>query len=93
MSDLTAGRRFIIGVEGVPASPSPISNAVVVGGTCWISGQLSVGNDGRYRPGTAREEAARALAPPLTARSTVAPVIHNKRLSHQNDYCAFHKTY
>ena len=54
-------RRFITAVEGVPASPSPISNAVVVGTTCWISGQLSVGDDGRYRPGTAREEAERAF--------------------------------
>lgn len=49
-------RRFIVEVDGVPASPSPISNAVVVGNMCWISGQLSVGPDG-YIPGTAREEA------------------------------------
>lgn len=54
-------RRFITAVDGVPASPSPISNAVVVGGTCWISGQLSVGEDGRYLPGSAREEAERAF--------------------------------
>jgi len=53
--------RFITAVDGVPASPSPISNAVVVGGTCWISGQLSVGDDGQYAPGTPREEAARAF--------------------------------
>ena len=49
-------RKYIVEVEGVPSSPSPISNAVVVGSTCWISGQLSVGPDG-YIPGTAREEA------------------------------------
>jgi 2-iminobutanoate/2-iminopropanoate deaminase len=49
-------RKFIVDVEGVPASPSPISNAVVVGNMCWISGQLSVGSNG-YIPGTAREEA------------------------------------
>ncbi len=61
MSDLPTDRRFIGAVEGVPASPSPISNAVVVGDTCWISGQLSVGDDGRYRPGTACEEAERAF--------------------------------
>ena len=54
-------RTFITKVEGVPASPSPISNAVVVGNTCWISGQLSIGSDGRYRPGTPREEAERAF--------------------------------
>ncbi|MCV2890563.1 RidA family protein [Ruegeria aquimaris] len=49
-------REFIVDVAGVPESPSPISNAVVVGNTCWISGQLSVGPGG-YIPGTAREEA------------------------------------
>jgi 2-iminobutanoate/2-iminopropanoate deaminase len=55
-------KRCIVEVEGVPASPSPISNAVVVGNQCWISGQLSVGPDGKYAPGTAREEAERAFA-------------------------------
>lgn len=55
-------KRFIVEVGGVPASPSPISNAVVIGNQCWISGQLSVGDDGAYAPGTAREEAARAFA-------------------------------
>jgi len=54
-------KRFIVEVEGVPPSPSPISNAVVVGNQCWISGQLSVGSDGAYAPGTAREEAKRAF--------------------------------
>ncbi|GGX61061.1 hypothetical protein GCM10007385_32910 [Tateyamaria omphalii] len=53
-------RTFITAVPGVPASPSPISNAVVVGNTCHISGQLAVYDDG-YRPGTASEEAARAF--------------------------------
>jgi 2-iminobutanoate/2-iminopropanoate deaminase len=55
-------KRYIVEVEGVPPSPSPISNAVVVGNQCWISGQLSVGDDGSYVPGTAREEASRAFA-------------------------------
>ncbi len=54
-------KRYIVEVNGVPTSPSPISNAVVVGNQCWISGQLSVGDDGSYLPGTAREEAARAF--------------------------------
>jgi len=54
-------RKYIVEVDGVPASPSPISNAVVVGNTCWISGQLSVGESG-YIPGTAREEAEIAFA-------------------------------
>ena len=55
-------KRYIVEVEGVPPSPSPISNAVVVGNHCWISGQLSVGPDGLYLPGTTREEAERAFA-------------------------------
>jgi 2-iminobutanoate/2-iminopropanoate deaminase len=55
-------KRYIVDVDGVPASPSPISNAVVVGNQCWISGQLSVDPDGKYAPGTAREEAERAFA-------------------------------
>jgi 2-iminobutanoate/2-iminopropanoate deaminase len=54
-------KRYIVDVEGVPTIPSPISNAVVVGNQCWISGQLSVGTDGSYVPGTAREEAERAF--------------------------------
>lgn len=53
-------RKFIVEVPGVPTSPSPISNAVVVGNTCHISGQLAVYEDG-YRPGSAREEAERAF--------------------------------
>ncbi len=55
-------KRCIVEVEGVPTSPSPISNAVVVGNQCWISGQLSVGDDGKYAPGSARDEAERAFA-------------------------------
>ena len=55
-------KRYIVQVDGVPNSPSPISHAVVVGNQCWISGQLSVGIDGTYQPGTAREEADRAFA-------------------------------
>lgn len=43
-------KRYIVAVEGVPPSPSPISNAVVAGNMCWISGQLSVGADGAYCP-------------------------------------------
>jgi 2-iminobutanoate/2-iminopropanoate deaminase len=54
-------KRHITEVDGVPPSPSPISNAVVVGDQCWISGQLSVGADGNYLPGTVSEEAERAF--------------------------------
>ena len=55
-------KRYIVDVNRVPPSPSPISSAVVVGNQCWISGQLSVGDDGAYVPGTTREEAERAFA-------------------------------
>lgn len=54
-------KKYVVEVDGVPESPSPISNAVVVGKQCWISGQLSVGPEG-YVPGTAAEEAERAFA-------------------------------
>ncbi len=54
-------KRYIVNVDGVPPSPSPISNAVVVGNQCWISGQLSVGDDGNYVPGSTLEEARRAF--------------------------------
>lgn len=52
--------KHILEVSGVPQSPSPIANAVVAGNTCYISGQLSVYEDG-YRTGTAKEEAKRAF--------------------------------
>lgn len=57
--------RFLVDVPGVPASPSPISNAVVAGDTCHISGQLAVYDDG-YRAGTVTEEAERAMHLVLT---------------------------
>ncbi|WP_299691771.1 RidA family protein [uncultured Tateyamaria sp.] len=53
-------KTYITDVEGVPPSPSPISNAVVVDNTCHISGQLAVYEDG-YRAGTAEAEAHRAF--------------------------------
>lgn len=53
-------KRYIVDVPGVPASPSPISNAVVVGDTCHISGQVAMHEDG-FHSGTAREEAERAF--------------------------------
>lgn len=53
-------RQFFVDVPGVPKSPSPISNAVVVRDVCYISGQLSVYEDG-YRAGSARDEAERAF--------------------------------
>ena len=50
----------IFHVAGVPDPVSPIPHAVVAGGTCHISGQLSTDSSG-YVPGTAAEEADRAM--------------------------------
>lgn len=55
-------RRFVVEGPGLPRWSNPISHAVVVGKTCYISGQLSVGEDGRYVAGTSRAEAERAFA-------------------------------
>ncbi|MCU0623942.1 MAG: RidA family protein [Gemmatimonadaceae bacterium] len=53
--------RFIEQGPGVPKSPAPISQAVVAGSHCYVSGQLAVGPDGSFVPGTAAEEAALAF--------------------------------
>ena len=55
-------RRFITRGPGLPRWSNPISHAVVVGKTCYVSGQLSVNEAGAYVPGTCREEAERAFA-------------------------------
>ena len=54
-------RRFISSGDGLPEWSSPISHAVVVDNICYLSGQLSLDRDGKYVPGTAREEAERAF--------------------------------
>lgn len=55
-------RRYVTEAPDLPAWSSPISHAVVVDNHCYLSGQLSVDAEGRYVPGTAREETARAFA-------------------------------
>ncbi len=54
-------RRFITQGPGLPRWSNPISHAVVVGKTCFVSGQLSVSEAGEYVSGTCREEAERAF--------------------------------
>ena len=54
-------REFITNAPGLAEAPSPISQAVVVGDQCWVSGQLSVDRDGVFVPGTSAEEAQRAF--------------------------------
>ena len=55
-------RRFITRGPGLPAWSNPISHAVVVGKTCYVSGQLSVDEAGEYVAGSCKEEAERAFA-------------------------------
>jgi 2-iminobutanoate/2-iminopropanoate deaminase len=55
-------RKFITNGPGLPKWSSPISHAVVVNDICYLSGQLSVNEDGHYVPGTSQEEATRAFA-------------------------------
>ena len=55
-------RRYVSDGVSLPGSSAPISQAVVVNGQCYVSGQLSVSASGAYLPGTAREEAERAFA-------------------------------
>ena len=54
-------KRYIVEGEGLAAWAAPISHAVVVDNLCFVSGQLSVGADGKYVAGTAREEATLAF--------------------------------
>ena len=49
--------RYVVAAPGLPAAPSPISQAVVAGTHCYVSGQLAVDESGVFRAGTAREEA------------------------------------
>ncbi|MBY0574731.1 MAG: RidA family protein [Undibacterium sp.] len=54
-------RKFITEGIGLPKWSSPISHAVVVDNTCYLSGQLSINSEGQYVPGTIVEEAERAF--------------------------------
>lgn len=53
--------RFLASGPGLPTAPSPISQAVVAGTHCYVSGQLAVDATGAFRPGTALEEATLAF--------------------------------
>ena len=52
---------FVTSGPGLPPAPSPISQAVVAGTHCYISGQLAVDGTGVFQAGTARDEAALAF--------------------------------
>ncbi len=54
-------RKFIDNSHNVPQVKAPISQAVVVGKHCYISGQLSTDWAGNYVEGSVVEEAKRAF--------------------------------
>lgn len=54
-------KKYILEGEGLPKWSNPISHAVVVNNMCFVSGQLSVNNDGKFIPGTAIKEAELAF--------------------------------
>lgn len=53
--------RYIRSGPALPAAPSPISQVVVAGNHCYVSGQLAVDADGVFQRGTTRDEAALAF--------------------------------
>ena len=55
-------RKCITDGDGLPRWSNPISHAVVVNNTCYISGKLSVDVDGQYVEGNIKEEAKLAFA-------------------------------
>ena len=61
--------RFIERGPGLPRAPSPISQAVVAGTHCYVSGQLSVYHSGVFQPGSAREEAEQSFRNVFSALS------------------------
>ena len=52
-----SSKKYIIKGEGLPNWTNPISHGVVANNMCFVSGQMSVNNDGKYICGTALEEA------------------------------------
>jgi 2-iminobutanoate/2-iminopropanoate deaminase len=54
-------RNFIVTGENIPTTKSPISQAVVAGNYCHISGQLSVDLNGAFIDGTILEQTKRAF--------------------------------
>lgn len=54
-------KKYIVEGAGLPQWSNPISHAVVVNNMCFVSGQLSVNEAGKYVSGTALEEATLAF--------------------------------
>ena len=53
--------RYIVSGNRLPPAPSPISQAVVAGDHCYVSGQLATDPVGTFCAGTARSEAELAF--------------------------------
>src|SRR5687767_2131431 len=53
--------RYLVSAPDLPASPAPISQAVVAGTHCYVSGQLATDSTGVFRPGAVRAEAELAF--------------------------------
>lgn len=53
--------RYIASGPNLPQAPSPISQAVVAGDHCYVSGQLATDPQGTFRPGDTRAEAELAF--------------------------------
>ncbi|MGH7679274.1 MAG: RidA family protein [Gemmatimonadaceae bacterium] len=53
--------RYIVSGPDLPAAPSPISQAVVAGDHCYVSGQLAVDSAGAFQAGPVRAEAELAF--------------------------------
>lgn len=54
-------RKHIATGDGLPKWTAPISHAVAVDNICYVSGQLSIDVNGKFVPGSVREEADRAF--------------------------------
>lgn len=53
--------RYVTSGPDLPPSPSPISQAVVAGDHCYVSGQLATDVDGSFQSGPVRVEAEMAF--------------------------------
>lgn len=54
-------RKFIKEEKSLPKWENHISHAVVAGNMCFVSGQLSINENGKYIEGPIKEEALRAF--------------------------------
>ena len=53
--------RYLISGPDLPPAPAPISQAVVAGDHCYVSGQLATDRDGTFKSGTVVNEAKLAF--------------------------------